>query len=315
MRAVSRNPHVPFAVLLAVLAAACSPGQAENTTSTETPTASSTTTAPTTTLSGPPTTPAPTTTSTTPEPVHAEDLLVVGDWGSGTLPQGAVAGAMSRYAENNEIAAIVTTGDNFYSDDAEFIMEPYGWATQAGIPFWIAWGNHDVESSERVAALEETFDDPPRWAVHDWGAVDVVILDSTQTDSDEQAEFLVETLQSSDDPTIIAFHHPPYSCGDHGGSVGVQDQWLDDLDEDVFLVLSGHEHNYQRFELSTVTYVVTGGGGASLTELAECGTVGPEMVAGESIHHFLVLEQSDVISVRSLDVNGQVIDEFTLGLP
>lgn len=316
MRAVCVRPVVWAIVLMAVLAAGCRSGEAENTTSTGSPAATSTTTsAPITTQADPTTTSAPARTTTTEQPVDVGDLLVVGDWGSGTMPQGAVAGAMARHAEDNEVEAILTTGDNFYADDHEFLMEPFGWAVEADIPFWVAWGNHDVEDEERIEAVEEAFDDPPRWQVYEWGAVDVIVLDSTRVGNDEQAEFLAEAMQSSDDPTIVAFHHPPFSCGRHGDTERVQEQWLDDFDDDVFLVLSGHEHNYQRFEGPTVTYVVTGGGGANLYEVTTCAPGGPEMVAGESTHHFLVLEQDDDVSVTAVDVNGGVIDEFTLGLP
>jgi hypothetical protein len=76
------------------------------------------------------TTTAPSTTTTTFGDRDSDALLVIGDWGSGTLPQGAVAGAMMRYAEDNAVEAILTTGDNFYSDDAEFLMHPFGWASK-----------------------------------------------------------------------------------------------------------------------------------------------------------------------------------------
>lgn len=254
-------------------------------------------------------------TTTTAGNEEAGDLLVVGDWGSGTLPQGAVAGAMMRYAEDNDVAAILTTGDNFYSDDAEFLMEPFDWATDAGIPFWITWGNHDLESDARVAAIDEEFDNPPRWELYRWGLVDVVVLDSTQVDSEEQLGFLDESLAASGRPTIVAFHHPVYSCGSYGNSEAIIETWVSRFDDDVFLVLSGHEHNYQRFEESSVTYVVTGGGGATLTEIGSCPPGHPTPVSAESAHHFLTLERDDGVIVSVIDVAGEPIDGFEVPLP
>jgi hypothetical protein len=61
--------------------------------------------------------------------------------------------------------------------------------------------------------------------------------------------------------------------------------------------------------------VVTGGGGATLTELASCPADHPPRSNGESLHHFLVLEQNDEIVVSAVDVNGEVIDEFSFSLP
>lgn len=220
---------------------------------------------------------------------------------------------MADYAANREIAAILTTGDNFYSDDADQLMEPFGWATESDIPFLITWGNHDVESGTRIELIDETFDDPPRWVRHEWGPVDVVILDSTQLEDAKQLDFLARVL-NADDPTIVVSHHPRYSCGAHGDTSGM-DAWVDAFDDDVLLVLGGHEHNYQRFEEEGVTYVVTGGGGRSLTELADCPADHPERLTGESTHHFLAMEQDDDLTVTAIDVNGDVIDDFSVELP
>jgi len=243
-------------------------------------------------------------------------LLVFGDWGSGSADQTAVASAMARYAAENRLAAVLTTGDNFYSDDAESLLEPLAWVFDRDIPFWITWGNHDVESSSRVEAVEEAFESPPRWTVHEWGEVDVVILDSNQVGSTEQLEFLTGMLEGSENPAVVVFHHPPLSCSSHGDTGTVLDNWVPVFDEDVVMVLSGHDHNYQRFEKSGVSYVVSGGGGNRLYELRACTAGHPERIAGEAVHHFLVLTQSlHEINVDVVDVNGEVIDSFAVGLP
>lgn len=251
-------------------------------------------------------------TTTTVEVGDADAVLVVGDWGSGNLPQGAVAGAMMRYAEANDVEAILTTGDNLYSDETEFLLHPFSWAIDAGIPFWVTWGNHDVD---RVEEVQDAFDDPPRWTSHRWGDVDVVILDSNEIDSADQLEFLEDTLAGSDRRTIVVVHHPPYSCGSHGDTETVEDTLIPMFDDDVFLVLSGHEHNYQRFQEGDVIYVVTGGGGAELTDLDTCSGDHPERVSGDSTHHFLVLEQRDGVTVSAIDVNGTTLDTWTMDYP
>jgi acid phosphatase len=243
-------------------------------------------------------------------------LLVVGDWGSGTLPQGAVAGSMQRHAEAHVIDAILTTGDNFYSDDTEFLMRPYGWVEEQEIPWWITWGNHDVESESRIEAIDETFGGPPRWVVYEWGRVDVVILDSNQVSSLEQAVFFLQSMAATDRPMIVALHHPPYSCSHNGSTIEVVNEMIGLLDDDVVLVLAGHDHNYQRFENAGVSYIVTGGGGQTLYELNECPDNHPEMLAGVELHHFLVIEQTDSsLEVWSVDVNGEVIERVSVPLP
>lgn len=303
-------------LLVAGLLSACGSGSGNGATSTPT-TTSTPDSATTTTNIATATSPAPSTTTSSSATVELPDnLVVVGDWGSGTAPEGAVAGAMQRYVRDNDVAAILTTGDNFYSDDAEFLMQPYGWVAEETIDWWITWGNHDVESDSRVEAVNKTFDKPPRWGVHSWGAIDVIVLDSNQITSLEQGAFLLRAMAGSERPTVIVLHHPPYSCSHHGSTTEVVNQVIGIFDEDVFLVLSGHDHNYQRFENQDVTYVVTGGGGRSLYDLQECPANHPERLAGAELHHFLALQQQESsLQMTVFDVNGETIESLRLELP
>lgn len=237
-------------------------------------------------------------------------ILVVGSWGSGTEPQGAVASAMERQAGEDEIAAILTTGDNFFSDQIDFLMQPYEWATEAGIPFWLSWGDRDVATDERVAAIESRFE-APRWVTHTWGGVDILILDSTQVGSAAQSDFIVAEMARSDRPMIVVVHHPPYSCARHGDTVPVIENWLPLFDDDVVLVLGGHHPNYQRFEDRGTTFVVSAGGGAGLSSVGECPDGHPPLLAAAAMFHFLVIEQvPDRLVIEARDVGGKVIDTF-----
>ena len=223
---------------------------------------------------------------------------------------------MQRYAESHPIEAILSTGDNFYTDDTDFLMEPYGWVAEAGIPWWITWGNHDVETQIRVDAVNETFDSPPRWTVRQWGQIDLIILDSNQVTDLRQAAFFLSTMADSDRATIVAVHHPPYSCSHHGSTTEIVNVWVSVLDSDVMLVLSGHDHSYQRFENQGVNYVVTGGGGRELHPLSECPENHPEPLAGEAVYHFLALEQTETaVKMTAYDVNGDEIETVIIDLP
>lgn len=242
-------------------------------------------------------------------------LLVLGDWGAGTKEQRAVAAAMESVAEEYPVAAIVTTGDNFYSNNAAKLLEPFDWAVDE-IEFWIAWGNHDVQNRRRIDLVEEAFDDPPRWTVHRWGKVDVVILDSDQVTAKEQLAFLADAMESSHRPTVMVFHHPPLSCANYGDANAVLDHWVPLFDDGVVLVLSGHDHNYQRFEEEGTVYLVTGGGGRGLHGLKECSDDHPPRLAGAAVHHFLAMAQTDAgLTVVAIDTDGEVIDRVTVPLP
>ncbi len=253
------------------------------------------------------------TAATTETSTSVDSVLVLGDWGSGNEPQGAVAEAMARLAENIEIAAILTTGDNFYGNDAELLMAPFDWVAGRDIDFWLAWGNHDIETPERVAAVGSVFDSPPRWATYSWGEVEVVVLDSNQVANEEQLQFLQAEMNRIEAPTVVVFHHPALSCSLHGDNEAILDSWVPLFDQDVVLVLSGHDHNYQRFEHEGVVYVVTGGGGRRLHDLEDCPDAHPELIEGSAIHHFLVMDQTeDSLAVDVVDVMGDTIDSFEI---
>lgn len=289
---------------MALVSATCSSGDgAVTSTSVASGSETSTTTSP------------PTSTITTDVPDDAKpgSLLVLGDWGSGTAPQGAVAGAMARFAEENPIEAILSTGDNLYSDDADFLLQPFDWVEASGIPFWITWGNHDIETSRRVEIVDRTFGNPPRWAKYEWGNVSVLILDSNQITNPDQLQFIEDEMLAITGPTIVVFHHPAFSCSRHGGTDAIQQLWLERFDSDVVLVLSGHDHNYQRIEEDGRVYIVSGGGGRPLYGLRDC-SIG--LIRGEELHHFVVLIKDEhVIHGTAVDVNGAPFDEFFVDIP
>jgi len=250
-----------------------------------------------------------------PEASVTGSLLVLGDWGAGTAEQEEVASRMESYAASNAVQAILTTGDNFYLDDTDQMLQPLEWAEDAGIEFWLTWGNHDVESSERIEAVNEVFDSPPRWATISWGETNILILDSTDVGSPAQVSYLEEEMERIEAPTIVVLHHPPYSCSDHVGDESVRDEWLSRFDEDVVLVLSGHAHNYQRFEADGLPLIVSGGGGRDLQDLRACPTGHPALLVGEEAFHFLILSQDATsLTVIAVDRAGETIDEVAIPL-
>jgi hypothetical protein len=82
----------------------------------------------------------------------------------------------------------------------------------------------------------------------------------------------------------------------------------------VQLVVSGHDHNYQRFVARNgVTYVVHGGGAAGLYALRSCPPSYPTRARGRFEHGFLsVVVSADRLSGSAVDVRGRVTDRFTL---
>lgn len=242
-------------------------------------------------------------------------LLVIGDWGAGTESQSQVAEEMRARAALEQDIVIVTTGDNLYSDNAAALTEPYDWARELGVPFLVTWGNHDVESRRRIEIVNQVFRDPPRWRVVEWGQLDLIILDSTQIDSASQIEFLSAHMATSGRPAVVIYHHPAYNCGLHGPDQQVRNTWLPLFDNDVVLVLNGHDHNYQRFQADNLTHIVTGGGGRFLHYPDSCPKSHPTALASEATHHFLMISQQDGLRVEVIAADGLLIDSLSIALP
>ncbi len=154
---------------------------------------------------------------------------------------------------------------------------------QAGIELLPALGNHDVSGKAR--ALENYFQRFPRLQGRRWYSVRAAnvlmfILDSTSDDGpgSPQLQWLEQGLKALPpdvDFVLVALHHPPLTQSHDnmlggGHSPRPQEQQLAALLEQHqqgmrarIIVLAGHVHNYERYEHGGVTYVVSGGGGAT----------------------------------------------------
>jgi 3',5'-cyclic AMP phosphodiesterase CpdA len=242
---------------------------------------------------------------------------VIGDFGDGGSAQGEVADSMRETTIERDIALLVTTGDNFYSNDIERIWdEPYSWLEDRSIEVAAAWGNHDVVSEMRRQLVQASLGPPGRWYSAPLGPEGrLIVLDSNHVDDSRQSDWFESELEEAGAPTVVIFHHPPYSCGSHGNEDAIHEEWLPLIEsDDVELVLSGHEHNYQRFEVGTTTYVVTGGGGRGLTDLGECSSDTPRpMASDDERHHFLLMDvDGKSIAIEAIAADGSTIDRFEI---
>jgi hypothetical protein len=79
---------------------------------------------------------------------------------------------------------------------------------------------------------------------------------------------------------------------------------------DVTLVLSGHNHLYERIVRDGVTYVTTGGGGAPL---APCLRPTPGLRTCRLAHHFLDMRvRSATVDLRVVDERGRLIERVRI---
>jgi 3',5'-cyclic AMP phosphodiesterase CpdA len=242
-------------------------------------------------------------------------VAVAGDIGDSGSRLDATGAAMAGIGARDPYDLLLLLGDNVYpaGDPArlpETVFGPFGPVLDQGTELLAILGNHDVKAGHgdaQMAALGM----PGRWWSERRGDVLIVGLDSNQPDDPAQLAFLERTLARSDATwKIAALHHPPYSAGYQGSDEHVREVFTPLFARyGVQLVLSGHDHDYQRSEpIDGVTYVVTG---------AAAGTrrTGEASFTAESFswHHFVDLAVFDDRLVgRAVNQDERVADEFVL---
>jgi hypothetical protein len=289
---------------------------------TSTVTTTSTTTSSTTTA--PPTTSTIATTSTTtsapPTPTAPIGLIAFGDAGSGDATQTQVAATMSTWASTHRGDALLEAGDVVYPDGspskfAATIDQPYA-ALLAKAPLWVALGNHDVTTNngnDLVAHLGLPGHTYEKVLSRAGVSVQILVLDSTDVSAAQTAWLTTRLETGSYRWRIVMFHHPVWSCSTHGSTRTIIDSWLPIIESHhVDLVLTGHDHNYQRFADASTTVVVTGGGGMPTYPVGAC-TDTPALLASAQRHHFLGIEATDSsLSVTAVARTGENLDHFVI---
>lgn len=240
-------------------------------------------------------------------------FAVIGDFGTGSPSQEAVAARMCSWHESHPFDIVITTGDNIYprGEPADFtskFREPYACLRDRGVRFHAALGNHDFLTNEgRKQIQTRDFGMRARNYIVRESGVRFVIADSNRLDRSWLARATIS--QQGDRWIVVVFHHPVYSPGSgHGSTRGYEG--LPNLFErrGVDLVLNGHDHIYSVSRpIGRVRYVVTGGGGA---EVYGC-TSAPFSSVCQARHHFLSIEAgSDQILVTAVPPKGPPFHRF-----
>ncbi|HEX6310707.1 MAG TPA: metallophosphoesterase [Acidimicrobiia bacterium] len=242
-------------------------------------------------------------------------VAVAGDIGDSGDRLDRTGDAIARLGEDDPYDVLLLLGDNVYpaGDPAGLpgtVFAPFARVLDGGAALLAILGNHDVMEGHGADQME-ALGMPGRWWSYERDGVLFIGLDSNRTDDPGQRAWLEKTLGSSTATwRIVAVHHPPYSAGYQGSNEEVRAQFGPLFERhDVQLVLSGHDHDYQRSKrINGVTYVVSG---------AAAGTrrTGEEGFTAVSFswHHFLDLGiYPDRIIGRAVNQDGRVADEWVL---
>jgi hypothetical protein len=220
---------------------------------------------------------APTTTSTALGPTEvsaapavkgAQDkvLVAAGDIACtpGNSPATSVtcqAGATAQTAAGLQPDAVAALGDLQYeAGELSGFQQSYDatWGKLKSITH-PALGNHDFLSNRGVGyftyfAGRGVGDRAKGWYSYDLGAWHVVVLNSNCSvvgcgPGSAQLQFLEADLARHKPACTLAYwHHPRFSSGIHGDDASVDPFWQVLSSAKADLVLSGHDHDYERFQ-------------------------------------------------------------------
>jgi hypothetical protein len=131
----------------------------------------------------------------------------------------------------------------------------------------------------------------------------------------EQTKWLEDDLAANQkmDFRFVVAHHPPISAVSTRQEFNPRMVALTPMFEkyNVTAGLFGHDHNYQHYLKNGIHYVITGGGGAPLYDVAK-----PDqqyVIKAVSTEHFVtVAVNGKIAKVQSIAVDGKMLDEFEL---
>ncbi|MGH7180063.1 MAG: PA14 domain-containing protein [Tepidisphaeraceae bacterium] len=227
---------------------------------------------------------------------------------------------------------IITAGDNNYPDGQASTIDAnigqfyhdyignYQGSYGAGSTvnrFFPALGNHEYHTAGAQPHLDY-FTLPGNERYYDFvhGPIHFFVVNSDPHEPDGnspdsvQGQWLHDALAGSTSVyNIVYFHHPPYSSGSRHGSQTFMrwpfKQW------GVDAVISGHDHNYERFNVDGLPYFVIGAGAGTR---AFGSTVAGSVFRDNSNTGALLIQGNDRrLTFQYEHQDGEVIDTLTIG--
>lgn len=249
-------------------------------------------------------------------------FAVIGDSGRGDNPQREVANQMVAWRQRFPFTFVLMLGDNIYPphapDDYQTKFEaPYRALLDAGVSFHAAIGNHDEPDEINYKGFNMagrryyTFREGEKSLKGLAGAgARFFALDSRSLDRDQLAWLKKELDDSSSRWKIAYFHHPLYTSGRYQAGARSLRGALEPIlvDGDVDVVLSGHEHFYERIVPQRgIAYFISGGAGS-----LRRGDIRPSPLNARGFDtdfHFLMMEISgDELWFQAISRTGATID-------
>ena len=244
-------------------------------------------------------------------------FAVIGDNGTGEQPQYDVAAEMEAYENVVHYDFVIMMGDNIYGghkpkDFERKFQTPYKPLLDAGVKFYACLGNHDNSDETLYKPFNMS---GQRYYTFKKGDVQFFALDSNYMDP-TQLDWIQQQLRESNAKWKIAFfHHPLYSDGRfHGSDVDLRNQLMPIFEKDgVNVVMSGHDHVYERFKPEGGIYFFLVGNSGELRyhNLRHDSDI---MAAGfDTDRTFMLVEiAGDKLYFQTISRTGQTVDSGVL---
>jgi predicted MPP superfamily phosphohydrolase len=246
-------------------------------------------------------------------------FIAIGDFGTGDDSQTGIAAQMLGDHKTSPLDFVIAVGDNIYPDGggrhfAKKFERPYAGLIREGVKFHAVLGNHDVKDGRRDQCQYPLFNMNGKcyYTVKKGdGLAEFFMIDSTAFDM-TQAGWLEGVLKESTAKWKVAvFHHPIYSSGEeHGSDLGLR-RGIEPLltRYGVNVVLSGHDHIYERVKLQQgVQYFVTGAGGKVRPGDVNLRSSLRAMSYDQDNHCLQMVIEDHQIGFQTITRSGAVID-------
>lgn len=243
-------------------------------------------------------------------------FAVIGDTGTGSGKQREVGTMMARYRTAFPFEFVLMLGDNMYGGEsaADFVKkfsDPYKQLLDQQVKFYAALGNHDQTLQKNYVNFNM---DGKEYYRFKKGNVAFYALNSNYMDK-KQIKWLEDELAKDTSEWKVAFmHHPPYSSGGKHGS----DDKLREVVEPIFLrygvnlVLTGHDHFYERTKPQKGIYYFVSGAGGKL-RVGDLKRTGLTAKGYDRDMHFMLFEVNDKqMHFQAISRTGETIDSGLL---
>ena len=238
--------------------------------------------------------------------ITSQTIAVVGDYGSGDKNEAAVA----KMVAAGKPDFVVSVGDNVYTHKS------YGTLVKKFYPKILVpvAGNHDHINDIRRFDKYFGIDGSRTYSYLAPSGVEFFVLDSTagldslKTARAQKLWLKDATSKSTALYKVVVLHHPPYSSGKHGNTKRYQ--W-DFASMGVQLVISGHDHHYERIMRKGVTYLVDGTGGARLYKCMKRMN-GSRGCRDKTFGAVFLIANQDEMRSEFIDTKGKVLDTFVV---